>query len=78
MFGAFARLLEPIRFAFDGDDLGVVDQAVDQRDDAGRVGEHLAPFGERPVDGDDGGLVFVATADDLEQQVGVAVAVGDR
>lgn len=54
----------------------MVDQKIDPRDYAGGAGEHLTPFGERPVGDDDGGLVFVATADDLEQQAGVAVAVG--
>ena len=51
LLGAFAGLLEAIGLAVDGDDLGVVDEAVDQRNDAGGVGEHLAPFGKGAVGG---------------------------
>jgi hypothetical protein len=57
-------------------DLGVVDEAVDERDDAGGVGEDLVPFGEGAVGGDEGGFGLVAARDDLEQQVGVAFGVG--
>jgi hypothetical protein len=39
--GAFAGFLEPIRFAFDGNDFRIVDESVDQRDYAGGVGEYL-------------------------------------
>jgi hypothetical protein len=35
-------LLEMIGFALDGEDLGVVDQAVDQRDDAGGIWKPVA------------------------------------
>ena len=41
LLGAFAGLLEPVGLAFDGDDLGVVDEVVDQRNDAGDVAKHL-------------------------------------
>ncbi len=44
LFVALAGFLDAVGFAFDGDDLGIVGQAVDQRDDAGGVGEHLFPF----------------------------------
>jgi hypothetical protein len=70
------RFLEAVGFAFDGEDLGIVDEAVDQGDDAGGVGEDLVPFCERPVGGHDRALVLVAAADELEQQVGMAVGVG--
>ena len=73
---AFLGLLAAIGIAVDGDDLGVVDEAVDQGDDAGGVGEGLAPLGERPVGGDDGGSFPAPARDDVEQQVGMAVAVG--
>ena len=51
---AFLGLLAAPGIAVDGDDLGVVDEAVDQGDDAGGVGEGLAPLGERSVGGDSG------------------------
>jgi hypothetical protein len=38
--------LEAVGFPIDGEDLGVVDEPVDQGDDAGGVWEDLAPFGE--------------------------------
>ena len=43
-----------------GDDLSVVDEAIDQRDDACGVGEHLAPLGEGSIGGDQGALVLIA------------------
>ena len=54
-----------------------MDEAVDQRDDTGGVGEDLAPLGERAVGGDERALALVAAADELEQQVGVAVGIGE-
>ncbi len=77
LLGAFLGLLEAVGFALDGDDLGVVDEAVDQGDDAGGVGEDLVPFGEGAVGGDQGAFGLVAAADQFEQQVGVAVGVGE-
>jgi len=47
--GAFGCLLEAVGFAIDCDDLGVMDEAIDQGGDAGRGGEDLAPFGERTI-----------------------------
>ena len=43
---AFLGFLAAPGLAVDGDDLGVVDEAVDQGDDAGGVGEGFAPLGE--------------------------------
>lgn len=45
------RLLEAIRVRLDGDDLRTVDQAVHQGDNAGGIGEHLAPLREGTVGG---------------------------
>jgi hypothetical protein len=55
----------------------VVDEPIDERDDAGCVGEHLVPFGKRAVGGDEGAGVLVAARDELEQEVGMAVGVGE-
>ena len=73
LLGSFLGLLEAIGFALDGEDLGVVDQAIDQGDDAGGVWKDLAPFGEGPVGGDDRAVVLVTAADELEQQIGMAI-----
>jgi len=54
-----------------------VDEAIDERDDTGGVGEDFAPFSERPVGGNQRTLMLVATADELEQQIGVAVGIGE-
>ena len=43
---------------------------------AGGVGEGLTPLGEGPVGGDYGGVLLAAAGDDVEQQIGMAVAVG--
>lgn len=64
-------------FALEGDDLGVMHQAVDERDHAGGIGEHLGPLGEGLVGGDEGALFFMAAADELEQQIGVTIRVGE-
>src|SRR5271163_168628 len=76
LLSAFTGLLQAIGLAFDGDDLGVVDEAVDQRDDAGGVWEHLAPLREWAVGGDQRALVLIATRNQFEHQIGVAVRVG--
>jgi hypothetical protein len=68
--------LEAVALGFDFDDLGAVDEAVDEGDDAGGVGEDLAPFGEGLVGAEEQRSVgVVATSDDLEQEVGVAAVV---
>ena len=77
LLGALLRLTGAIRFAVDGEDLGVVDDAVDQGDHAGGIGEDLGPFGERAVRGQQQAFVLVAAAHDLEEQIGIAVAVGE-
>ena len=53
----------------------MVDEPVDEGDDAGGVGEDLIPLGEGSVGGDERGFFLVATANDLEQQIGIAVGV---
>jgi len=75
--GALLRFLEAIALAFEGDDLGAVQQAIDEGDHAGGVGEHLVPFAEGLVGAEeDGALQLVAAGDDLEQQIGIAGVVG--
>ena len=73
LVGSFLGLLEAIGFGLDGEDLGVVDQAIDQGDDAGGIWKDLAPFGEGPVGGDDRAVV----TDEFEQQIGMAMGIGE-
>ena len=46
-------LFEPVAFGIDLDDLGAVEESVDERDDAGGVGEDLAPLLEGLVGAQD-------------------------
>jgi hypothetical protein len=76
LLGAFFGLLEAIGVALDGDDFGMVDEAIDQGDDAGGVGKDLAPFGKGSIGGNQGRFGLIAARDDLKEQVGVVVGVG--
>ena len=67
-------MAQAIAGAFDLDDDGVVEQAVEERGGDDGVAEDLAPFGEAAVGGQDHGAAFVAGIDELEE--GVA-ATGD-
>jgi hypothetical protein len=51
--------------ALDGDDAGVMDDAVDERGGAGGVGEDRGLLAEGQVRGEDEALLLVAAADDL-------------
>ena len=54
-----------------------MNEAIDERDDAGGVREHLAPLREGLVGAEQDWLLsVVAPRDDLEEQVGVAAVVG--
>ena len=75
MLGALLGLFESIGLTFEGDDLAIVGEAIDQGDDASGVGEDLVPFGERTVRGYDGALLLVAAVGELEEQIGMAVGV---
>ena len=59
--------LQAVGFAVEFDDLTAMDEAVDDSDHAGGVGENLAPLGKRFIGGDDGGALLVASGDDLEE-----------
>ena len=76
-FGAFGCLFEAVGVAVDCDDLGVVDKTIDQGGDAGRGGKDVAPFGERTIGRHQGAFVLVTARDELIQQIGMAVRVGE-
>ena len=52
-----------------------MDEAVDEGDDTGGGGEHVGPFREGFVGGDEHGGGEVPAGDDLEEEVGIAVVV---
>lgn len=75
LFSVFARFFEAIGLSGDGYDLAVVEESVDHGDDTGGVWEHLRPFFEAAVCGDDGAFCLITWRDQSEQQIGVATGV---
>ena len=55
-----ASAAESVAGAFEGEDVGVVDDPVDHGCGDGLVSEDASPAGERQVAGEDEGCVFVA------------------
>ena len=76
MAGALLGFLESKALALDGEQLGAVHEPVDEGDHTGGVGEDVVPFTEDFVGGQNDGALEVSTGDDLEQEVGVAVVIG--
>src|SRR4051795_9545262 len=70
-------VLEPVGVPGEGDDLGVVDEAVDHRGGGDVVAEDLAPAAEGHVRGDHHRALFVTGGDQLEEQVGRGGVEGD-
>ena len=58
-----------VTVAFQACHFGVMQQAVQQRGDAGGVGKDLVPFFECSVGGYDHGLAFVTAIDDFIEDV---------
>ena len=65
---------EAIAGALDLDDDGVVEEAIEQCGGDDRVAEDVAPFREAAIRGENHGALFVAGVDQLEEEVGAAVA----
>ena len=65
LFGGTA--FEAIAFAGEGDDLGVLQEPVEDRRGGRDVADQLAPVFDRAVGGHDGRADFVPTHDDFEQ-----------
>src|SRR5712691_12226980 len=61
----------------DGDDVAVVEEAVEDGGGEDLVGEDLAPLAEGLVAGDDDGAFLVAAGDDLEDEIGVVAGQGE-
>src|ERR1039457_5113586 len=58
-----------IAVAFNDGHFGMMQQTIQQRDDAGGVGEDLVPFLEGAICGEDHRLAFVTPVDDFVEQV---------
>ena len=65
-----------IAVAFDRNDLGVVREAVDEGDRAGRIGKDGVPLLEGQIRRDEDGFLLVATADNLKEEIGGVGVVG--
>ena len=61
--------LESVAVAFEADDVGVVNDAVDHGGGDGEVSEYVTPASKRQVARHDQGRVFVAGGHELEEQV---------
>jgi hypothetical protein len=72
-FGFF----ESVGVGVDGDDFAAVDESIDDGDDGGGRGKDFVPLGEGFVGSDEGGAFFVASGDDLEEEVSVFWVVGE-
>ena len=66
----------PIAVAFDDGHVGMMQQAIQQRDDAGGVGKDFVPFFEWSIGRQDHRLAFVTPVDDFVEQVGGLVVEG--
>ena len=72
-----AALLEPVALAIHLRDVDMVGDAVEQGAGEALAGEDRGPFLEGQVGGDDGGAVFVAPAEDIEQQLAAGLRQGN-
>ena len=67
-----AVLTEPIARSFDLNDRSMVEKPVQQRGGDDGIAEDFAPFGKSAVRGEDHRALFVATIDELEEQIAAA------
>jgi hypothetical protein len=67
-------LAEAIAIASDGEDVAMVEQAVEDRGGDDGIVEDGAPFGDRPVAGEQDAAALVAARHELKEEVcGVAL-----
>lgn len=60
-------MVEAVAWAGDGDDVGAVEESVEDGACGRDVAEELAPFFDGAVGGHDGGAVFVSAHDDFQE-----------
>jgi hypothetical protein len=77
LLGTVVGFLEATGLALDGDELGIMDKTVDQRDAACGVGETRRAIRRTGGSGDQRARVQIARRDQLEHQVGVAIGIGE-
>ena len=60
---------DPVAVAFNGGNVGVMKQTIEQGDYASGVGEDCVPFPEAAIGRQDDGFAFVSPVDDLIKQI---------
>src|SRR5690242_18523943 len=70
--GPLLSFLESIAVASDGKNLRAVHESIDERDNAGGIGEHLIPFAEGFVCREHRGSLLISSRNHLKEQIGVA------
>jgi hypothetical protein len=65
-------LVEAVAGAGDSDDVGAVEESVEDGAGCGDVAEELAPFFNGAVGGHEGGSVFVSAHDDFQEDFAAA------
>jgi hypothetical protein len=63
--GFLLAFAHPIAVAFNGGDVSVMEQTIQQRDDTGGVGKDFVPFFEWPIGSQDDWLAFITPVDDF-------------
>ena len=73
-----AALVEPVALAIHLEDVDVVGEAVEERAGEALGAEHLGPFVEGQIGGDQGRAPLVALAEHLEQELGTGLGTAAR
>lgn len=66
----------PVAFDVELEDGRVMNQAIDRGEGHGRIGKDLVPLAEGLVGGDQDRAVFIACADEFEQDTGFGLIFG--
>ena len=67
-------ITSPKRCPGNGDDVGIVEEAIQSTGSEQGIAEQGWPFIQCVVGGDDGGARFIATSDDIVEHFGIGVA----
>lgn len=71
LIGPFLPFLLAVGLAVDVDDLDLVNEAVDERDDASRVRKHFIPPLEATVGCQDDGFFLISPRNDFKEEIRV-------
>jgi hypothetical protein len=68
-YALLGTILEPIAASGNGDDFGVMEQPVEDGTGGGHVAQKFSPFFDGTIGGHQGGAVFIATHNDLQEDL---------